>query len=40
MQNSKEGLGQYGRQPCLRINEVPVKSDETSDDVPKYIKYV
>ena len=38
MQNSKEELEQYGRRLCLRINGVPVKSDETSDDVLKYIK--
>ena len=38
MQNSKEELEQYGRRLCLRINGVPVKSVETSDDVLKYIK--
>ena len=38
MQNSKEELEQYGRRLCLRVNEVPVKSDETNDDVLKYIK--
>ena len=38
MQNSKEELEQYGRRLCLRINGVPVKSDETSDDVLEYIK--
>ena len=38
MQNSKEELEQYGRRLCLRINGVPVKSDESSDDVLKYIK--
>ena len=38
MQNSKEELVQYGRQLCLRINGVLFKSDETSDDVLKYMK--
>ena len=38
MQNSKEELEQYGRWLCLRINGVPVESDETSDDVLKYVK--
>ena len=38
MQNSKEELEQYRRRLCLRINGVPVKSDETSNDVLKYIK--
>ena len=38
MQNSKEELEHYGRWFCLRINGVPVKSDETRDDVRKYIK--
>ena len=36
--NCKEKLEQYGRRLCLRINGVPVKSDETSDDVLKYVK--
>ena len=40
MQNSKEELEQYGRRLCLRINRVPVKSDETSDDVLKYVKEI
>ena len=38
MQNSKEELEQHGRRLCLRINGVPVKSDETIDDVLKYMK--
>ena len=38
MQNSKGELEQYGRQFCLKINGGPVKSDETSDDVLKYVK--
>ena len=40
MENSKEELEQYGRRLCLRINGVPVKSYETSDDVLKYIKEI
>ena len=32
MQNSKEELEQYGKWLCSRINPVPVKSDETSND--------
>ena len=38
MLNSKGQLEQYGRRLCLRINEVPVKSDETNDDVLKHVK--
>ena len=38
MQSSKEELEQYRRRLCLRINGVPVNSDETSDDVLKYVK--
>ena len=40
MQNCKEGLEQCGRRLCLRINGIPVKSDETSDDALKYIKEI
>ena len=40
MYNSKEELEQYGRRLCLRINGAPVKWDETSDDVLKYIKEI
>ena len=40
MYNSKEDLEQYGRRLCLRINGAPVKWDETSDDVLKYIKEI
>ena len=38
MQNSKEELEQRGRWICLRINGVPVQSDEANDDVLKYVK--
>ena len=38
MQKSKEELEHYGRRLCLRINGVPVISDETSDDVLKCVK--
>ena len=38
MQNSKEDLRQNERRLCLRINGVPVKSDESSNDVLKYVE--
>ena len=38
MQNSKGELEQYRRQFWLKINGGPVKLDETSDDVLKYVK--
>ena len=39
-QNSKENLRQNERRHCLRTNGVPVKSDESSDDVLKYVEKV
>ena len=38
MENRKEELEQYGRRICVRINRIPVKSNETSDYVLKYVK--
>lgn len=36
--NGLAETGQYGKQVWLRVNGVPVKSDETSDDVLKSVK--
>ena len=36
--NGLAETGQYGKQLWLRVNGVPVKSDETSDDVLKSVK--
>ena len=37
-QNNHEGLEQYGRRLCLRIDGVPTKTNESSDDVLDSVK--
>ena len=37
-QNNHEELEQYGRRPCLRIDGVPTKTNESSDDVLDSVK--
>ena len=37
-QNNHEELEQYGRRPCLRIDGVPTKANESSDDVLNFVK--
>ena len=37
-QNNHEELEQYGRRLCLRIDEIPTKTNDSSDDVLDSVK--